>query len=67
MRIQISRLDTVIRSPDRLQMCSLLVPVETAEFQRLRDEPGVSDSVLSKHVKQLEKSGYVKQKKQAKC
>jgi len=29
----------------------------------LRDELGVSDSVLSKHVKQLEKAGYVKQKK----
>jgi len=63
MRIKNSRLDTVIHSPIRLHVCSLLAPLKTAEFQVLRDELGVSDSVPSKHVKQLEKAGYVKQKK----
>lgn len=57
------RLDTVIHSPNRLQICSLLAPVETAEFQVLREELGVSDSVLSKHIKQLDNAGYVKQQK----
>lgn len=59
------RLDTVIHSPNRLQICSLLAPIETAEFQVLREELGVSDSVLSKHIKQLEKAGYVKQRKKS--
>ena len=57
------RLDTVIHSPNRLQICSLLSPVEAAEFQVLREELGISDSVLSKHIKQLEKVGYVEQRK----
>jgi DNA-binding MarR family transcriptional regulator len=29
------------------------------EFAAVRDQIGVSDSVLSKHVKQLEEAGYV--------
>jgi len=57
------QLDTVIHSPNRLQICSLLAPVETAEFKVLREELDVSDSVLSKHIKQLEQAGYVKQQK----
>jgi len=57
------QLDTVIHSPNRLQICSLLAPVESAEFKVLREELGVSDSVLSKHIKQLEQAGYVKQQK----
>ena len=37
--------------------------MEEAEFQVLRDEIGVSDSVLSKHIKQLTDAGYVKLRK----
>jgi DNA-binding HxlR family transcriptional regulator len=33
--------------------------LQEAEFQVLRDELGVSDSVLSKHLKQLEDAGHV--------
>lgn len=55
--------DTVIHAPNRLQICAFLSPLETAEFQVLRDELNVSDSVLSKHIKQLEVAGYVKQNK----
>jgi DNA-binding MarR family transcriptional regulator len=57
------RFNTVIHSPNRLQICALLAPLETAEFQVLRNELDVSDSVLSKHIKQLEEAGYVKQRK----
>jgi len=57
------QLDTVIHSPNRLQICSLLAPVETAEFKVLREELGVSESVLCKHIKHLEKAEYVEQKK----
>ena len=57
------RFDTVIHAPNRLQICAFLAPLEEAEFQVLRDELDVSDSVLSKHIKQLEEVGYVKQRK----
>ena len=59
-----ARFDNVIHAPNRLKVCALLAPIETAEFQLLRDELGVSDSVLSKHIKQLELAGYVKQRKE---
>ncbi len=54
-----SQLDGVIHAPNRLRICAFLTPLEEAEFQVLRDELAVSDSVLSKHLKQLETAGYV--------
>jgi len=54
-----SQFNEVIHAPNRLQICAFLSPVQEAEFQVLRDELNVSDSVLSKHLKQLEKAGYV--------
>ncbi len=56
--------DTIIHAPNRLQICSLLAPLDDAEFQFLRESLEVSDSVLSKHIKQLEDAGYVKQRKE---
>ena len=52
-------LDTVIHAPNRLKICAFLTPLQEAEFQVLRDELDVSDSVLSKHLKQLQEAGYV--------
>ena len=54
-----ARFDMVIHAPNRLQICAFLSPLQEAEFQVLRDELDVSDSVLSKHLKQLEEAGYV--------
>ena len=54
-----SRFDKIIHAPNRLQICAFLVQLEEAEFQLLRDELAVSDSVLSKHIKSLEEAGYV--------
>ncbi len=51
--------DAVIHPPPRLQICGLLAVVDTMEFATVRDRVGVSDSVLSKHVKHLEEAGYV--------
>jgi DNA-binding MarR family transcriptional regulator len=62
--MSIAQFDSIIHAPNRLQICSLLAPLEDAEFQLIRDQLGVSDSVLSKHVKQLEEAGYVKQRKE---
>ncbi len=59
-----SQFDSIIHAPNRLQICSLLSPLDDAEFQLIRDQLGVSDSVMSKHVKQLEDAGYVKQRKE---
>lgn len=60
-----AQFDAVIHAPNRLQICAFLNPLEDAEFQTLRDELNVSDSVLSKHLKQLEEAGYVKFRKGA--
>jgi DNA-binding MarR family transcriptional regulator len=53
------RFDAVIHPPPRLQICGLLAVVDTMDFATVRDQVGVSDSVLSKHVKQLEEAGYL--------
>jgi DNA-binding MarR family transcriptional regulator len=57
------RFDAVVHAPPRLQICGLLATVDTMEFAAVRDAVGVSDSVLSKHVKQLEDAGYVQVRK----
>lgn len=63
--IQPPRFDTVIHAPGRLQICALLSAAEEAEFAAIRAAIEVSDSVLSKHLKQLEDAGYVKPRKAA--
>ena len=57
--------DPVIHAPGRLQICGLLSAADEAEFATLREALGVSDSVLSKHLKQLEEAGYVGVRKAA--
>ena len=57
------RFDAVIHPPPRLQVCGLLAAVDSMDFAAVRDSVGVSDSVLSKHVKQLEEAGYVRVRK----
>jgi len=55
----------VIHAPNRLQICALLMPLDEAEFQMLREAIRISDSVLSKHIKQLEDAGYITLRKSA--
>jgi DNA-binding MarR family transcriptional regulator len=50
--------DEIIHAPLRLRITSML-SVAAAEFAVVRDQLGVSDSVLSKHVRTLEEAGYV--------
>lgn len=61
----IPQFDAIIHAPGRLQICAILSSVDDAEFAMIRDAIKVSDSVLSKHLKQLEEAGYVKLTKQA--
>lgn len=58
-----TRFDTIIHAPNRLQICAFLAPLQEAEFKVLRQELDVSDSVLSKHIRQLEEAGYAEQRK----
>lgn len=57
--------DAVIHAPGRLQICAVLASTSEAEFAVLRDATGVSDSVMSKHLKLLEEAGYVAVRKAA--
>ncbi len=54
------KFDPVIHAPKRLQICALLVSLEEAEFRVLREELGVSESVLSKQISRLKEAGYVR-------
>jgi DNA-binding MarR family transcriptional regulator len=62
---RVPQFDPVIHAPGRLQICAILSAADEAEFAMIRDAIGVSDSVLSKHLKQLEEAGYVRPRKQA--
>jgi DNA-binding HxlR family transcriptional regulator len=57
------RLDDVIHAPNRLGIVALLAATQWAEFAFVRDEVGVSDSVLSKQIAILETAGYVRVRK----
>jgi len=57
--------DPVIHAPGRLQICAILSRADEAEFAMIRDTIDVSDSVLSKHLKQLESAGYITLRKAA--
>lgn len=50
--------DEVIHEPHRLRICALLVPSTGTDFGDVRDELGLSDSALSKHLKTLSAQGY---------
>jgi len=52
-------LDPIIHAPVRLQICAILSATDEAEFARIRAEIDVSESVLSKHARQLEEAGYL--------
>jgi len=58
-------LDPMLNAANRLQICAMLSAVLEAEFAAVRDAIAVSDSVLSKQVKQLEEAGYVAVRKAA--
>ncbi len=54
--------DPLIHAPHRLRICAILAAVHTpglVEFAVLRDELGVSESVLSKQISALEEAGYI--------
>jgi DNA-binding MarR family transcriptional regulator len=58
-------LDPVIHAPARLQLAALLAGVDEIEFATARATLEVSDSVLSKHLAQMQEAGYVRLRKAA--
>jgi len=56
--------DELVHEANRLQICGLLAPVVEATFGTLRDETGLTDSALSKHLKSLEAAGYLVSRKE---
>ena len=55
-------LDPLIHAPVRLQICAILSATDEPEFALVREERGVSESVLSKQVKLLEEAGSSRRK-----
>lgn len=58
-----SKLDPVIHSRIRLAILSILISVEDAEFNYLKENTGATDGNLSTHLTKLETAGMVKIKK----
>jgi DNA-binding transcriptional ArsR family regulator len=56
--------DPLVHEPSRLQICGLLAPVIGATFATVREETGLSDSALSKHLRALEEAGYLEIRKE---
>ncbi len=56
-------LDPLLHSQLRLQIMSLLVSVESAEFTYLLDETGATRGNLSVQINKLKEAGYIEVKK----
>lgn len=59
MKRRIPKFDPVLHPPARLQACAVLASADEVEFATLRTALEVSDSVLSKHLRQLDEARYV--------
>ena len=57
--------NAVLHPPARLQIAAVLANVSEAEFAKLRELVGVSDSVLSKHLAALAEAGHIGLRKAA--
>ncbi len=57
-------LDELIHSRPRLGIMSILVAVEEAEFNFLKERLGMTDGNLSAHLRKLEEASYISVKKE---
>ncbi|GAA1150079.1 transcriptional regulator [Ornithinicoccus hortensis] len=53
------RFDEIIHARNRLQICGLLAEVDSVDFATVQQALGVSDYVVSKHLKVLVDADYV--------
>ena len=61
----IAGLEPLLQAPARLQIVAVLAQAQDAEFARLKDITGCSDSVMSKHLAALSEGGLIKLRKAA--
>ncbi|WP_017595815.1 transcriptional regulator [Nocardiopsis potens] len=59
------RFDEAVHAPNRLRICGLLRPVDSADFAFLRSALGLSEANLSKTIRSLVELGYVRTDKSA--
>lgn len=57
-------LDDIIHSRIRLAIMSVLITVEEAEFNFLKEKVNTTDGNLSVHLKKLEEANYISVKKE---
>ncbi|QBI53536.1 winged helix-turn-helix domain-containing protein [Streptomonospora litoralis] len=60
-----ARFDELIHASTRLSIMAMAAAGRAIEFRFIRDELGVSDSVLSKHLGALETAGYIAVRKES--
>lgn len=58
------QLDDIIHSRIRLAIISVLITVDEAEFNFLKEKVNTTDGNLSVHIRKLEEAGYVTMKKE---
>lgn len=58
------QIDDIIHSRIRLAIMALLISIEEAEFNFIRDKVNTTDGNLSVHIRKLEEAGYVSVKKE---
>lgn len=58
------KIDPLLHSRVRLSIMSVLISVEEADFNYLKEATGATDGNLSTHIYKLEKAGYVEIQKQ---
>lgn len=54
-----ARFDEVIHPSTRLSIVALLAAADWVQFAFIRDQLGLSDSALSKHLSTLKDAGYI--------
>ncbi|TMK18890.1 MAG: transcriptional regulator [Actinobacteria bacterium] len=55
----VNRIDDTVHQRVRLGILALLSPVKSADFTFVRDEMGLTDGNLSRHVQVLEEAGFL--------
>lgn len=58
------RFDEIIHARNRLQICALLAEVDAVDFATVQQALGVSDYVVSKHLRVLIDADYVRTTKE---
>lgn len=58
-KFKYSNIDTLLHSPIRLSVISLLMNYEEVEFTFIKKEVGATDGNLNTHLAKLEAAGYI--------